>query len=227
MAKSAKTIEALFAHPIATNLHWIDVLALLRRLGTVEHNRNGDLHIEISGHRLTMQATHQKQLEKEEVARLRSFLEGLGIAPGHADIEAPETEAFDQPGLIIVLDHHEATLWQQSAPNASLKEEHKLTPHDPRNIRHHLHHRNEDRLKGQRSPEDIEFYKSLVQALENAPKAIVIGDATGKSSAMQAFKDYAAEHHKALLQRVEAFVDADLSALTEPKIREIAARYWH
>lgn len=44
---------------------------------------------------------------------------------------------------------------------------------------------------------------------------------------MQFFREYLTEHHKALLQRISAFVDADLSALTEPQIREIAARYWH
>jgi stalled ribosome rescue protein Dom34 len=110
------------------------------------------------------------------------------------------------------------TLRSKKAAHSAL-----TTPH----FRHHLTHRKEADYKGQRAPEDYEFYKELVKALENAPSAVVIGDATGKSSAMHFFRDYLAEHHKALLQRVAGFVDADLSALTEPQIREIAARYWH
>jgi hypothetical protein len=227
IGKSAKTLEALFAHPMPTNLHWADVLTLIQRFGSIEYNRHGNLHIDIGGHRLTLKHTNEKQLTKDQVAQLRSFLEGLGIVPGHPDLKSPEPDRFDQPGLIIVLDHHQATLWQQAAANAPVEERGTLHPHDPHHFRHHLAHRKEADYEGQRAPEDYEFYKGLVKALEDAPKAIVIGDATGKSSAMQFFKDYLAEHHKALLQRVSAFVDADLSAITEPQIREIAGRYWH
>ncbi|MGA7323486.1 MAG: hypothetical protein WBX25_03115 [Rhodomicrobium sp.] len=227
IGKSAKTLTALFAHPIPANLHWSDVLTLLQRFGSVEHRRNGDLHVDVAGHRLTLKHTNEKQIDKDQIVLLRHFLEGLDITPGHRNLIAPEPEAFDQPGLIIVLDHHEATLWQQAATNAPVEERNKLQPHDPHHFRHHLAHRKEASYTGQRAPEDYEFYKELVKALENAPQAIVIGDAAGKSSAMQFFRDYLAEHHKALLQRVSAFADADLSSLTEPQIREIAARYWH
>jgi hypothetical protein len=225
--KSAKTLEALFAHPIPTNLHWAGVLTLIRRFGSVEHTRHGNLHIDIAGHRVTLKHTNEKQLTKDQVEQLRAFLEGLSIVPGHPDVAVPEPETFDQPGLIIVLDHHEARLWQQTAADAKVRESGALRPHDRHHFRHHLTHRKEADYKGQRAPEDYEFYKELVKALENAPSAVVIGDATGKSSAMHFFRDYLAEHHKALLQRVAGFVDADLSALTEPQIREIAARYWH
>src|SRR5262249_50603257 len=124
-------------------------------------------------------------------------------------------------------DHQEAKLWHQSAADDRAEGGHAIQPHDPRYVRHHLTHRKEWAYQGQRAPEDYEYYKELTKILETGPKAIVIGDATGKSSAMHFFRDYLIEHHKSLLQRVEAFVDADLSALTEPRIREIAARYWH
>ncbi len=227
IGKSGKTLEAIFSHPVPANLHWTDVLTLIQRFGSVEHHRHGNLHVDISGHRLTLKHTNEKQLGKDQVTQLRSFFEGLGITPGHPDVTTPASETFDQPGLIIVLDHHEARLWKQSAAHAPVKEDNALHPHDPHHFLHHLTHKKEADYKGQRAPEDYEFYKTLVKALENAPKAIVIGDATGKSSAMQFFRTYLSDHHKALLQRVSAFVDADLSALTEPQIREIAGRYWH
>lgn len=227
IGKSGKTLETLFAHPMPSNLHWIDVFTLIQRFGTIEHHRHGNLHVDIAGHRLTLNHSNEKQLAKEQVAQLRKFLEGLGITPVHPDLNAPEAEGFDEAGLIIVLDHHEAKLWRQTAAKAPVQEESTLHPYDPHHFRHHLAHRKESDYQGQRSPEDYEFYKGLVKALEGASQAIVIGDATGKSSAMQFFRDYLAEHHKALLRRISAFVDADLSALTEPQIREIAARYWH
>jgi hypothetical protein len=227
IGRSAKTLETLFAHPVPANLHWSDVLTLIQRFGSVEHHRHGNLHVDIAGHRLTLKHTNEKQLDREQATHLRTFLEGLGITPGHPELSTPESKAFDQPALVIVLDHHEARLWQQAAASAPVKQGPGLHPHDPHHFLHHLTHRKEADYKGQRAPEDYEFYKVLVKALENTPKAIVIGDATGKSSAMQFFRDYLTRHHKALLQRVSAFVDADLSALTEPQIREIAARYWH
>jgi hypothetical protein len=227
IGKSAKTLETLYAHPIPANLHWKDVLTLIQRFGTVEHHRHGSLHIDVAGHRLTLHHTNAKQLDKEQVAQLRAFLQGLGITPDHPDLAAQHSLKFEQPALVIVVDHHEADLWLQDAPATRLEREGETKPHDPHNFRHHLKHRRAIAEKGQRAPEDIDYYKTLVQALEDAPRAIVIGDATGNSSAMQIFRKYLAEHHKALLQRVTAFVDTDLSALTEPGIREIAGRYWH
>lgn len=182
IGKSAKTLEALFAHPVPANLHWTDVLTLLQRFGSVEHHRHGNLHVDIAGQRLTLKHTNEKQIDKDQAVQLRNFLKGLNITPGHSNLNAPEPEAFERPGLIIVLDHHEATLWQQAAANAPVEERSMLRPHDPHHFRHHLTHRKEAQYIGQRAPEDYEFYKSLVKALENAPQAIVIGDATGKAA---------------------------------------------
>ncbi len=223
--KSKKTLDALFAHPIATNLDWKDVLTLIQRFGSIEHHRHGNLHVDITDHRLTFKHTNEKQLDKDQVAQLRTFLKDLGITPEHPNLDQ-HALTYEHPPMVVVIAHHEADIWHQDAAGAKLHEDKKLHPHDPHHFRHHLKHKNEDHLKGQRASEDVEFYKTLVKELEHAPQAIVIGDATGNSSAMGVFRKYLTAHHKALLQRVSAFVDADLSALTEPQIREIASRYW-
>jgi hypothetical protein len=226
-AKSAKTLDAIFAHPMPTNLHWTDVLTLIRRFGSVEHHRHGNLHIDVAGHRLTLKHTNEKQLTKDQVAQLKQFLEGIDITPDHPTASEPEISPFDRSGLVVVLDHREARLWRQAAANAKVEQGETLHPYDPHHFLHHLAHRKEAHYKGQRAPEDVSYYEGLAKVLAEAPSAIIIGDATGKSSAMQVFREYLAEHHKPLLRRVAAFVDADLSALTEPQIREIAKRYWH
>ncbi len=227
MKKSSKTLEAVFAHPISDNLHWNDVMTLLEQLGSVERHKHGKLSIDIDGHRIAIKYSGEKQLDKDQVLELRSFLKDRGISPDHAITEKHPDKDYDQPPLIVVVAHHEAQLWHQDNAGAPIHEDKKLTPHDPRHIRHHLTHHNEDRLHGQRAPEDTDFYKKLVEAVKDAPRTIVLGNATGKSSAMAVFKDYLERHHKDLLNRVDAFVDIDLSALTEPQIREVAARYWH
>ncbi len=152
IGKSAKILETLFAHPIPANLHWKDVITLIQRFDSVEHHRHGNLHIDIAGHRLTLRHTSEKQLGKEQVTQLRNFLEGLGITPAHPDLNHPETGTFSHPGLVIVLDHHEATLWQQADANERVQEAGTLHPHDPHHFRHHLTHRKEADYTGQRSP---------------------------------------------------------------------------
>ncbi len=227
IGRSAKTLEALYAHPIPANLHWTDVLTLIRRFGSVEPQRHGPLHVDVGGHGLTLKHTNAKQVDKDQVIQLRDFLKGLGITPGHPSAGALGLDTLAEPGLIVVLGDHDAKLWHRPAAHAQPEDGHLLYPHDPHHLRGPVHLAKETAFEGQPAPEDYEFYKALVKALSPAPKILVIGDAARKDSAMQLFRQYLTKHHRGLLQRVEAFADADVAALSEVKIGAIAARYWH
>lgn len=176
-------------------------------------------HVDLAGNKLHVLGKGNR--ERIALTLPKNAKEALAAWLGHRGTGAPDAPLF------INLAHNSSGNRVSGAGVYPVEERSMLRPHDPHHFRHHLTHRKEAQYIGQRAPEDYEFYKSLVKALENAPQAIVIGDATGKSSAIQFFREYLTEHHKALLQRISAFVDADLSALTEPQIREIAARYWH
>jgi hypothetical protein len=61
--------------------------------------------------------------------------------------------------------------------------------------------------------------------LVHAEEIILIGHGTGKSSAAGFLTEYLKAHHPEEFQRIVATETADLSALTEPQIEEIAKRH--
>ncbi len=79
--KLKQTIEAIFSHPIPSNLEWKDVKRLLERLGFEIINTKKN-HIKIKGpsSKELILKIHSHTVEsKEEIVKLRHFLESEGI----------------------------------------------------------------------------------------------------------------------------------------------------
>jgi stalled ribosome rescue protein Dom34 len=127
---------------------------------------------------------------------------------------------------VILIDHHSARFFEPSAEGRLTESEH-LEPLDPHGFRRHLEHRKEADYKGERVPEADEFYERVAQRLRNAPKILLLGDGTGKSSAMQYLLAYLKQRHKEIADRVVAAEDADLSAISLGEIQKIARTYSH
>jgi hypothetical protein len=87
-----------------------------------------------------------------------------------------------------------------------------------------LIHRKEAHCKGERVPEEDSYYEEIAMDLVNAGAIILVGHSTGKSSAVVYLTEYLKAHHPEEFQRIVATETADLSALTEPQIEEIAKR---
>ncbi len=74
-------IEAIFAHPIGSNIDPRQAFALIEKLGgEVTHGGNGHVIVKLGGH------THgfhdvRHSLPKDDVATLRKFLEQAGFTP--------------------------------------------------------------------------------------------------------------------------------------------------
>lgn len=100
--------------------------------------------------------------------------------------------------LLITIDHHEARLYRCEDKGSHAQ---VIRPHDPHHIRSHLTHRNTN-YAGQRAPEDPAFYKAVAAALRPADQILIIGHATGHSSAKLVLLKYLANHHQSLLERV-------------------------
>lgn len=132
-------------------------------------------------------------------------------------IEVP----FDGPLLVLTVDHHETVLFDFEPPGRSLVKRQVLVPHDPEGHRRHLTHRDQTRLAGERAPEDPAYYKNIAAAIVAAPTVLVLGSATGKSSASEMLRHHLSEHAKAHLDKV-VFRKIDLSALTEATIVDAA-----
>jgi len=88
MAKHEKTLAAIFATPIRTNIAWKDVLALLRSLGAdVDESAEGSrVSVTLGGVTEVLHAPHPgKELQKAAVRSLRSFLGRAGVPAGDGE----------------------------------------------------------------------------------------------------------------------------------------------
>jgi hypothetical protein len=125
---------------------------------------------------------------------------------------------------IMLIDHRSARFFEPASEGRLTEGEH-LEPKDPHGFERHLEHRKEADYKGQRIPEADEFYERISQRLRNAPSILLLGDGTGKSSAMRYFEAYLKERHSEISRRVVGAQDADLSAISLGEIEQIARRY--
>jgi hypothetical protein len=70
-----RTYDRIFQHPISHNLEWRDVHALLRYLGEVVEEHNGNMKITRNGQVLVLHPPRGKDVaEMDEVMTLRHFL---------------------------------------------------------------------------------------------------------------------------------------------------------
>ena len=222
LSKSCRaTLDGLHRHPLSHNLEWRDVIALFSKLGTVEHKSGNELVFTLAGEHHAIRETHGKNLPAEAVMTFRHMLNHAGwspetapsVPPGNAPPEEPPTP----PDLLVVVDHHEAHLYQLDLAAAD-QTSHAIMPYDPHHFLHHLSHKDQSRERGQRAAEDPSFYASIAEALRPAGRIVVVGHGHGHANAGRHLAAYLQLHHKDLFQRLSLDVDADLSAITTPQL---------
>jgi hypothetical protein len=215
-----RTLEALFRHPSAHNLEWMDVVALIQKIGTVQEQGGNKFSFAVGGQHFLMHRPHTKDLTSSEVVDLRHFLQRVGWSP-----EAPSQAAARPdpaaPTLMVVVDHHGAKIYRidTASSDASRRE---LRPYDPHHFLHHLTHKEQSREQGQRAPEDVGFYEAIGDALAAGGRIVVIGHGRGKSNAAQHLTEYLRTHHRETYQRIVHEIGADLSAITTPQLLALA-----
>ncbi len=127
--------------------------------------------------------------------------------------------------IVLLIDHRRARFFESAPTAGGLVEGGHLEPLDPHGFRRHLEHRKEADYQGQRTPEADEYYERVAERLKNSPSFLILGDATGKSSAMRFFVEYLKERHKDIAERIVAVENADLSAISLGEIEALARRY--
>jgi hypothetical protein len=77
-----KVLHSLFAHPVNANISMREVETVLRELGAeINEAHSGKAHVVLNGHSANF--SHAKHsLPREEVIKVRKFLETCGIDPG-------------------------------------------------------------------------------------------------------------------------------------------------
>ena len=221
-----RTLEAIFRHPLAHNLGWTDVVALLDKIGEVEEKANGEFSLRVGGEHHLMHKPRSKVLAAPEVVGLRQFLLQAGWSPElpaqtavHPDSDAPSLDA-DAPSLMVVVDHHGARIFHidVSSDDAS---KHVIRPYDPHHFLHHLTHKDQSRERGQRAPEEASYYEQIARAIAPGGSIVVVGHGAGHSNAAHHLIEYLREHHSETYQRVVREVVADLSSITPPQLLDL------
>jgi hypothetical protein len=215
-----RTLEALFRHPTAHNLEWMDVLGLIEKIGSAHQKANDKFTFEVGGEHYLMHKPHTKNLTSSEVADLRHFLQRVGWSP-EAPSEAPARPDPPPLTLMVVVDHHGAKIYRVD-PSRGDGAKGEITPYDPHHFLHHLTHKDQSREQGQRAPEDPSFYKRIGDALAAGGRIVVVGHATGKSNVAQHLTEYLRTHHRETYQRIVREIGADLSAVTTPQLLALA-----
>ena len=62
-----RTLEAIFRHPAAHNLEWIDVAELVGKIGTMSRAASGEYDLHVGGKHYLMHKPHTNDLTGSEV----------------------------------------------------------------------------------------------------------------------------------------------------------------
>jgi hypothetical protein len=219
--RDRRTLETIFRHPIPNNLAWSDAVHLMERLGTARQESNGRLLFAIGEHRHVFHQPHSKALTPEDVTQLRKFLDSVGVTPATVDVvEEPQpAPGADAPDMVVAVDHHEARLFTIEGTSEAAR---TLRPYDPHHFLHHLTHREERELRGQREAEEPSYYAQIVAALAPARHIVLLGHGTGHSNAAAHLAEVLRAKHPEIYRRVAATRAVDLSATTEPQLLNLA-----
>jgi len=220
-AAMSKHLESLHQNllngKLPHNLSWSEAVELVEHLGEVQPHGADEFVFRVGSQREFFKKPHTHDLGVEEVSRLRKFLKEAG--------SGAQVEEQSQPSrMIVVIDHHAAHVYQDFGGSRPAGER-TVQPYDPFNLHHHLIHRKEAHYRGERIPEEDSFYEEIAKDITPANVIVLIGHATGKSSAADFLKEYLKTHHPDISRRVIATESADLSSVTEPEIEAIAKRH--
>jgi hypothetical protein len=218
--RDRRTLEAIFRHPVSSNIAWSDALHLTERLGSARQEPNGRLHLQIGEQRHVFHQPHAKALTPEEIAQLRRFLETAGVTPASVEVVEEERVAESPThDMVVAVDHHQTRLFTIEGASETAT---TLRPYDPHHFLHHLSHRQERELRGQREPEEPSYYAQIAAALAPARRIVLLGHGTGHSNAAAHLEEVLRAKHPEIHERIVATKAVDLSAITEPQLLALA-----
>ena len=221
----ARILRQIFEHPVSHNLEWPDVLSLMEHLGSVRQRHDGKYHIQIGAAQTIIERPHHKDVELTELLRLRTFLKGAGVEANGSPPASGQSEPRSLSRIVVAVDHHQARFFEPASDGVHLVERDHLEPLDPHGFERHLEHRKEADYKGERVPEPNEYYERIAQRLKSAGTILLVGDATGKSSAVRYLEHYLQQKHPDIWHHVVGTEKADLSSLTLPRLQELNEKY--
>jgi hypothetical protein len=214
------TYDAVFQHPVARNLKWVDVRSMLVSLADSVDERGDVLKLTRNGKTLTLhRPTRSGMDDVAELMKVRHFLDHPGPSAGSTPAAAA-ANAGDH--LLVVIDHRQARVYRTEMQGSLPL---RITPHDPAGSGRHLHHVEDDH-SGQRKPEPKAFYEAVARALRGARQVLLFGGGTGASSAMDHLLAELKQNHPDLAARVVGSLVVDEPHLTENQLLAKAREFY-
>jgi len=213
----AELLESLKSGKLPRNLTWDAVVDLIGSIGKVEPHGNDDFSFTVGSQKQLFKKPGTHDLGEDEISRLRTFLK-------RAEAVEKPLEAIQPGRMVVVIDHHAAHIYHDVGESVP-QDEVTAKPYDPFGFHHHLIHRKEAHYKGEHVPEENSYYEEIARDILHAQSIILIGHGVGKSSAVEFLSAFLKSHHPETFQRIIATETADLSAITEPEIEELARKH--
>jgi hypothetical protein len=210
-----RTYEAIFQHPVPHNLGWRDVHALLRKLGEIAEEPNGNLRVTRHGQTLTLHPPLTKDVAAiDEIMALRHFLErsSAAISP------APGTAVQ----WLVVISHREALIYR-SVESGTVPQQ--IRPHAREDYFRHAPN-SADFSRGQEKPDPGSFFEPVAGVLNGAGRILVFGNGTGTGSELDQFVLWLKRHRPALAARIVGTETIDSHHLTEGQILAKAREFF-
>lgn len=224
----ARTLKALFAHPMAHGISLREVQGVIETLGG-SVTPLGDNRVQIrlqDGSQTWLHGVHAQgasDLDAEAVMRLRHLLRAAGIAPGHPQAPGPAAEGGDQARLLVLLLSHRRCdayrLEGDSIAHSQLRSDGVWGTHQSTT------HRKERDLPGQRAPIDSALLEQLCGEIALCDRVLLVGHGTGQSDLRQLLLAHLERRHPDLLERIQAVLTVDDDQLTEARLLALAREH--
>jgi len=203
-----RTYQAIFQHPVPHNLGWHEVRGLFLQVAEVQEKPNGNLAVKRNGQVLVLHPSRTKDVATtDELMALRHFLE-------RSEPAAPGAKAGPEAHCLLVLNHHEISLYRSLEPGAVPQ---LIRPAAPEVSLQHTPHA-KDYSRGQEKPDADSFFALVVPALPGAGPILLFGSGTGGGSEMDQFVAWLDRHHPALAKRIVGTQVVDQHHLTEAQL---------
>jgi hypothetical protein len=209
--KHEHILQQLFAHPVARNIEWSELIPALADAGDLQVEKNGNYRFTRGDHTLVFEA-RGKEVDVEEVIKLRHFLESSEIS----DTNDPDLVDV----VIIAVDHHKAAVYRNFGTgfekamslHADLTEERKLHSH-PTTAPYH-----------EQSPlPENDYYESLIDEIAKSGRVVILSHGTGTSNAGEQLMDMLDKKHSDLVAKIVAVKDCDLEAMSDSELIKLGA----
>jgi hypothetical protein len=205
--KHTEILNELSAHPTARNIEWSKLLAALASIGELSEEANGKYIFVRNGHKMVFAQTQDKDVDPEEVMKLRRFLHLSSIPDGQNTTVPTE--------LIVAITHHDAFISHN--PGTETEENKRLRSElgDDSSVHEHP---TAPPYSDSNPLEDKDYYSAVIKEMVDSSHIVILSHGKGSSNASAPLMELLHKKHPELIGRVVAIEKCDLESMTDPQL---------